>query len=70
MHCSLPQAFLCSRVPFQRDWVSNCVCDGELTHFECRGQDCTLRRQTGDILSREANHYSITILQYKSTTMN
>lgn len=32
-------------MPLQGDGVRDNLCDGELTYFEGRGQNCTLKRQ-------------------------
>lgn len=59
----LPQTFLCSRMPLQGDGIGNDVCDGELSHFEGRWQDCTLWRHnqgfnlmTAAVIIKTFNH--------------
>lgn len=39
----LPEAFLCSRLPLQRDGIRNDICDGKFPHFEGRRQNRTLK---------------------------
>lgn len=46
----LPEAFLCSRLPLQGDGIRNNICDGELSHFEGRWQNRTLKTNKQDFI--------------------